>query len=110
MLPAALGAVAERGSSGVDGASGNEKPVELLRREGAEPVAVLIALDRMERGGAGDTLSERSAVEDFEREYAIPVIPVATVADLLAFLGSNADPGLAAHAAAVERYRRRYGV
>jgi hypothetical protein len=38
------------------------------------------------------------------------VIPVATVADLLAFLGSNADPGLAAHAAAVERYRRRYGV
>jgi orotate phosphoribosyltransferase len=49
-------------------------------------------------------------VEDFEREYAIPVIPVATVADLLSFLGSNADPGLAAHAAAVERYRRRYGV
>jgi len=92
-----------------DGASKRES-VELLRREGAEPVAVLIALDRMERGGAGDTLSERSAVEDFEREYAIPVIPVATVADLLAFLGSNADPGLAAHAAAVERYRRRYGV
>ena len=37
-------------------------------------------------------------------------VPVATVADLLAFLGSNADPGLAAHAAAVESYRRRYGV
>jgi len=92
-----------------DGASKRES-VELLRREGAEPVAVLIALDRMERGGAGDNLSERSAVEDFEREYAIPVIPVATVADLLSFLGSNADPGLAAHAAAVERYRRRYGV
>jgi orotate phosphoribosyltransferase len=70
----------------------------------------LIALDRMERGGVGDNLSERSAVEDFEREYAIPVLPVATVADLLAFLGSNADPGLVAHAAAVERYRRRYGV
>jgi hypothetical protein len=32
MLPAALGAVAERGSSGVDGASGSEKPVELVRR------------------------------------------------------------------------------
>jgi len=39
-----------------------------------------------------------------------PITAVATVADLLAFLGSNADPGLAAHAAAVERYRRRYGV
>jgi orotate phosphoribosyltransferase len=55
-------------------------------------------------------LSERSAVEEFEREYAMPVIPVATVADLLDFLGSNADPGLVAHAAAVEQYRRRYGV
>jgi hypothetical protein len=38
------------------------------------------------------------------------VIPVATVADLLGFLRSNADPGLAAHAAPVESYRRRYGV
>ena len=68
-----------------DGASKRES-VELIRREGAEPVAVLIALDRMERGGAGDNLSERSAVEDFERDYAMPVIPIATVADLLAFL------------------------
>ena len=92
-----------------DGASKRES-VELLRRQGAEPVAVLIALDRMERGGAEDDLSDRSAVEEFEREYAMPVIPVATVADLLGFLRSNADPALAAHAAAVDAYRRRYGV
>jgi hypothetical protein len=32
MLPAALGAAVERGSSGVAGASGSEKPVELVRR------------------------------------------------------------------------------
>jgi orotate phosphoribosyltransferase len=92
-----------------DGASKRES-VELLRQQGAEPVAVLIALDRMERGGAGEQLSQRSAVEEFERSYAMPVIPVATVADLLRFLRSNADPALAAHAAAVERYRQRYGV
>jgi orotate phosphoribosyltransferase len=92
-----------------DGASKRES-VELLREHGAEPVAVLIALDRMERGGAGEQLSERSAVEDFERAYAMPVIPVATVADLLGFLRSTADPALASHAEAVERYRRRYGV
>jgi orotate phosphoribosyltransferase len=92
-----------------DGASKRES-VELLRQQGAEPVAVLIALDRMERGGAGEQLSQLSAVEEFERSYAMPVIPVATVADLLRFLRSNADPALAAHAAAVERYRQRYGV
>ena len=92
-----------------DGASKRES-VELLRREQAEPVAVLIALDRMERGGAGDNLSERSAVEEFERDYAIPVIPVATVADLLAFLTSHADATLAAHADAIAAYRDRYGI
>jgi orotate phosphoribosyltransferase len=92
-----------------DGASKRES-VELLRRQKAEPVAVLIALDRMERGGAGDNLSELSAVEEFERDYAMPVIPVATVADLLEFLTSHADPTLAAHAQAVSAYRLRYGV
>jgi orotate phosphoribosyltransferase len=92
-----------------DGASKRES-VELLRREGAEPVAVLIALDRMERGGSGENLSERSAVEDFERDYGMPVIPVATVADLMEFLDSHADPMLAQHADAVARYRRRYGI
>jgi orotate phosphoribosyltransferase len=55
-------------------------------------------------------LSERSAVEDFERDYGMPVIPVATVADLMEFLTSHADPMLAAHADAVAAYRQRYGV
>ena len=92
-----------------DGASKRES-VELLRREGAEPVAVLIALDRMERGGAGDNLSARSAVEDFERDFGLPVVAIATVADLLSYLETDADPSLAAHTEAVARYRDRYGV
>lgn len=92
-----------------DGASKRES-VQLLRAQGAEPVAVLIALDRMERGGNQDNLSERSAVEDFERDYAMPVMPVATLTDLMDFLRSSADPALAAHAAPVAAYRDRYGV
>ena len=91
-----------------DGASKRES-VELLRREGAEPVAVLIALDRKERGGAGDNLSVGSAVEDFERDFGLPVIAIATVADLLDYLATDAHPSLAAHAGAVARYRDRYG-
>ena len=85
-----------------DGASKRES-VELLRREGAEPVAVLIALDRQERGGSGRQPSERSAVEDFVRDYGIPVIAVATLADLLDYLISDADPSLAEHVDAVAR-------
>ena len=92
-----------------DGASKRES-VEMIRAAGAEPVAVLIALDRMERGGGDDNLSKHSAVEDFERAYGLPVIAIATLADLLAYLRSNADPTLGAHYARVTAYRERYGV
>jgi orotate phosphoribosyltransferase len=92
-----------------DGASKRES-VEMIRAAGAEPVAVLIALDRMERGGSDDNLSERSAVEEFERAYGLPVIAIATLADLLEYLKSTADPALGAHYARVTAYRERYGV
>jgi orotate phosphoribosyltransferase len=91
-----------------DGASKRES-VELIRREGATPVAVLIALDRMERGGTDDNLSRHSAVMDLERDLGLPVIAIATLADLMEFLNSDADLPLAAHAEAVARYRERYG-
>ena len=91
-----------------DGASKRES-VELIRREAATPVAVLIALDRMERGGTDDKLSAQSAVTEFERDHGLPVIAIATLADLLDFLKSDDDSPLAAHFDAVARYRERYG-
>jgi len=92
-----------------DGASKREA-VDMLRAAGGEPAAVLIALDRMERGGSDDKLSARSAVEDFEQDYGLPVISVATLDDLLKYLQSNADAALVAHFARVAAYRERYGV
>jgi orotate phosphoribosyltransferase len=92
-----------------DGASKREA-VETLRGAGGEPVAVLIALDRMERGGSDANLSPHSAVEDFERDFGLPVIAVATLDDLLRYLQSNADPALAEHFVRVAVYRERYGV
>ena len=64
-----------------DGASKRES-VDMIRAAGAEPAAVLIALDRMERGGSDDNLSAHSAVEDFERDYGLPVVAVATLEDV----------------------------
>jgi len=92
-----------------DGASKRES-VELIRLSGAEPVAVLIALDRMERGGSEGELSINSAVEDFTREQGLPVHAIATLSDLLQYLDSGADPALSRHRAAVVAYRQRYGV
>ena len=76
--------------------------VELIRAHGAEPAGVLIALDRMERG-QGDA----SAVQEVRASYGIPVVAIATLDDLMAFLAGG--PAVAAHAGAVEAYRAQYG-
>ena len=77
--------------------------VELIRAAGATPAGVLIALDRMERG-QGDL----SAVQEVQRDYGIPVIAVASLGDLMAYLEHH--PEFAAHREAVTRYRAAYGV
>jgi orotate phosphoribosyltransferase len=92
-----------------DGASKRES-VEMIRAAGAEPVAVLIAMDRMERGGPDDNLSERSAVEEFQRAYGLPVVSIATLADLMRYLRLHDDAGLRSHFERVAAYRERYGV
>ncbi len=92
-----------------DGASKRES-VEMIRAAGAEPVAVLIALDRMERGGTDDNLSPRSAVEDFQEAYGMPVISIAGLGDLLEYLQTHADPALRSNLGRVMAYRERYGV
>ena len=92
-----------------DGASKRES-VEMIRAAGAQPVSVLIAMDRMERKGADDNLSAHSSVEDFELEYGMPVFSIATLANLLQYLKSNRDPALGQHLAGVAAYRERYGV
>jgi orotate phosphoribosyltransferase len=76
--------------------------IEMIRAEGAKPVGILIAFDRMERGRG-----ERSAVQDLAHEFGLPVIAIATLEDLLAFLAGR--PDLAASAAAVRAYRQQYG-
>ena len=76
--------------------------VELIRAHGANPAGVLIALDRMERGQG-----TQSAVAEVRASYGIPVVAIATLDDLMAFIAGQ--PALAAHAGAVQSYRAQYG-
>ncbi len=76
--------------------------IELIRAEGAQAAGILIAFDRMERGRG-----ERSAVQELNLEFGLPVIAIATLEDLLAFLAAR--PDLAKQAAEVVAYRERYG-
>lgn len=84
-----------------DGGAKRES-IELIRAQGANPVGVLIAFDRMERGRG-----ERSAVQELSQAFGIPVIAIANLEDLLGFLAAR--PELAREAAAVRAYREQYG-
>jgi orotate phosphoribosyltransferase len=77
--------------------------IDIIRAAGARPAGVLLALDRQERGPQGG----RSAVQEVRAEFAIPVIAVVSLSDLLHHLS---EPRHAGHAERVRAYRERYGV
>jgi orotate phosphoribosyltransferase len=76
--------------------------VELINAAKATPCAVAIALDRQERGQG--TLS---AAQEVQEIYAIPVVNIVSLADLIRYLQDA--PTLAKYRDAVEAYRKQYG-
>jgi len=77
--------------------------VQIIRAAGATPAGVIIALDRQERGNDG-----RSAVQEVEQTYDMPVTSIIGLDDLIDHL--ETDPEHIAALPAVERYRDEYGV
>jgi orotate phosphoribosyltransferase len=84
-----------------DGAAKRES-IEMITREGGRAVAVLIALDRKERG-QGKT----SAVQELQMQFGVPVVAIATLDDVMGFVAGR--PELEAHAPRIEAYRAQYG-
>ena len=84
--------------------------MDMLRAAGATPVAVLIALDRMEKSGTADNVGEHSAVQNVEKEYGLPVFSIANLADLMAYLDGSESADLAHYRSQVATYRAKYGV
>jgi orotate phosphoribosyltransferase len=76
--------------------------VAMIRDAGATPAAVVISLDRQERG-----LGELSAAQEVSQQHGIPVIAVATLSDIVAFL--SAKEGEADKLAQIAAYRAQYG-
>ncbi len=77
--------------------------MEILKQVGAEPTGVLIALDRQEKGQ-----SELSAIQEVERDYAIPVASIVGLNQVLEFIRD--DAALNNYADAIEAYRSEYGI
>lgn len=86
--------------------------VDLIRHAGAQPEAVLIALDRQERGGTAEYPTESSAVQEVHALFGIPVVSIACLDDVLAFLesASGGAASLAQYRDKVAQYRAMYGV
>ncbi len=79
--------------------------VQIIRAAGAVPAAVLIALDRAERGS--DSASRLSAAGEVGMEFQIPVLAVASLDDLLAYI--ETDSNLVKNRDALLAYRARFG-
>ena len=77
--------------------------VAVIRDAGAEPAAVAIALDRQERGRGA-----RSAIQEVEAEYGIPVISIVALTQVMDFLAGQDE--MAPVLSKMEAYRSRYGV
>jgi orotate phosphoribosyltransferase len=84
--------------------------IAMIRAAGAEPCGVAIALDRQEKATENGADVEWSAVQYVRDQLKLPVVAVATLADLMQVLHGTSDATLGAHAANVAAYRDRYGV
>ncbi len=79
--------------------------LETIRGGGGTPAGIVIALDRQEIAGEGQS---RSAAQAVAAEAGIPVVAVATLGDRLAFADGSA--ALADERARLQAYRRQSGV
>ena len=84
--------------------------IAMITAAGATPCAVAIALDRQEKATDRGKDAPWSAVQFVQQQLGLGVAAIATLADLLQYLQSNADPALRAQIPQVASYRERYGV
>ena len=76
--------------------------MDIIETAGASPAGVVIALDRQERG-KGD----KSAIQEVEQDYGIPVAAIARLENLVSYLAQSSDSG---HLEKIRAYRSEYGV
>ena len=77
--------------------------MELILNAGATPAAVIVALDRQERGQ-----KDLSAIQEIEQAYDIPVLAIATLENLLEFARQRQD--FSEQLKQLTAYRETYGI
>lgn len=77
--------------------------MQIIQANEAQLSAVLIALNRQERGN-----SELSAIQEVERDYQCDVLSIIDFADLMAFI--EIQPEYQQYLPAMRAYREQYGI
>ncbi len=77
--------------------------ISLITAQSAQPVGVIVALDRQEKG-QGDL----SAIQEVENQYGMSVTSIVTLADIITYL--KADAKMEHALSAIEIYREGYGI
>jgi orotate phosphoribosyltransferase len=77
--------------------------MEVISAQGATPAGVVIALDRQERG-----TGERSAIQEVEADYRMPVAAIVRLQHLVEYLAEKAGAGESLQQ--ISAYRDQYGV
>jgi orotate phosphoribosyltransferase len=92
----------------VSAGTAKRESIEIIRAAGARPVAILLALDREERG-----LGTRSAAQELEAEHGIRCVSILTLASLVEALARYGTGRIAVseeQVTALRAYQERYGV
>lgn len=75
--------------------------LSIIESHGAEAAAVVVGLNRQERGKG-----EKSAIDELEQETGVPVVSIVKLADVMAYLESAGDAETLEN---VRSYREQYG-
>ena len=76
--------------------------VEIINQAHATPAGVLIALDRQEKG-----LNDCSAIQEVEAQFAMPVIAIINLANIIEYLTAD---GAEEQLKAIQAYQSLYGI
>ncbi len=76
--------------------------MQIIEANGAQPAGVVIALDRQEKGQG-----ERSAIQEVETDYAIPVAAIVRLENLISYLEQKGDTS---GVEKIQAYRAQYGI
>lgn len=79
--------------------------MEIISSAGAQAVAVLVALDRQEKGQGS-----LSAIQEIENEYNIPVISIINLQQIVTHLGKCGSSEFKQYLPKLKEYQKSYGI